>query len=824
MIFRLASRFLWREAKSGELSLIFFALVLAVTSATAIALFSSRLDLAMQQRSNDLLGADLIIESTTPIDTVWQNNAEKLGLETTTSIHFPTMVLVGDEMTMAAVKSVTEGYPLRGKISLTDAQTNTEVTQSQGPKQGEAWLEPRLLTLLNAQLNDRVEVGNNVLTISGVIAQETDRGGGFYALSPRLMMNQADLANSGLLGTGSRVTWRLLIAGEPAQVNQFLQFLDNNPLDANQSLKTLQNNNETVAARLSKAQRYLGLAAMLAVVLASVAVAISAKQYANRHFDVSALMRTFGLSRKAVWRIYAVQLLLLAIVATAVGLVLAVFLQEALLFLLADIVPKPLPAAPVLAWLLGASTGFVSLFGFGLPYIMPLSRVTPLRVLRKDIEPVPLSGWLITLIAMAALTVLLWLFTADLALTLSVMLGGGLLLLIILAVLMAGICFLKKLLTNRTIPLTWRFAWQHISRDSRQTAGQIVAFSLTLMVMILIATLRTDLLADWQTNLPQDAPNVFAINVQPYEIETFEQSLIEHNITPQKLYPTVPGRLITINNKVVKDMAIAEDSAINRDLILTADSALPADNKVVQGQWHSGASQYEVSVEEKLAERLEVTLGDELGFRIAGQEISVRISSIRQVDWGNMTPNFFMIFSDDVFASLPLSYMTSFYLSADNQIALTQLIREYSSVTFMDVQAILSQIQSLLEQVTLAIELILLFVLIAAFLVMFSSLIAGLQVRLQEGAVIRALGGSTTLLRKSQLAEFTLLALVSSLFALSGAEVVRLLLYERLLDMPWYALGWLWLLVPVLAVVLLSGVGLWLLRRTVKEAPLRHLH
>lgn len=823
MILRLASRFLWREAKSGELSLIFMALVLAVTSATAIALFSSRLDLAMQQRSNDLLGADLRIESTVPIDTYWQQNAEKLGLDTTTTIHFPTMVLVGDDMAMASVKAVTDGYPLRGKVSLQDPQSKQEVNQNQGPLIGEVWLEQRLLTLLNAKLGDSVEVGSNALTITGLIVQETDRGGGFYSLSPRLMMNQIDLADSGLLGTGSRVTWRLLIAGEPSKVTQFFKLQESRPLDANQKIQTLENSNEAVASRLNKAQRYLGLAAMLAVVLASVAVAISAKQYASRHFDISALMRTFGLSRKQVWRIYAVQLLLLAIAATLVGLGLAVLLQEALLWLLAEIVPKPLPSAPLFAWLLGASTGFVSLFGFGLPYIMPLSRVTPLRVLRKDIEPVPLSGWLLTVIALAALTLLLWLFTADLELTLSVMIGGGVILLLILSLLMVGIYALKRLLTNKTIPLTWRFAWQHISRDSRQSAGQIIAFSLTIMIMVLIATLRTDLLDDWQTNLPQDAPNVFAINIQDYQVEPFKQALSDHNIAEQKLFATIPGRLLSINDQAVKDMSIAEDSAINRDLILTADNALPADNGIVKGRWHTANSRNEVSVEEKLAERLEVSLGDTLGFRIGGQDIEVRITSIRQVDWGNMTPNFFMVFSADVFESLPVSYMTSFYLAADNQLALTQLIREYSSVTFMDVQAILTQIQSLLEQVTLAIELILLFVLIAAFLVMFSSLIAGMQDRLKEGAILRALGGSTKLLRKSQLVEFMLLALISSLFALAGAEVVRLLLYERLLDMPWYALGWLWLLVPALAMSMLSVAGLWLLRRTVSEAPLKHL-
>lgn len=823
MILRLASRFLWREAKSGELGLIFMALVLAVTSATAIALFSSRLDLAMQQRSNDLLGADLRIESTVPIDSYWQQSAEKVGLETTTTIHFPTMVLAGDDMAMASVKAVTYGYPLRGKLSLEGPQSKQAVSQSQGPALGEVWLEQRLLTLLDAKVGDTVEVGNNALTIAALIVQETDRGGGFYSLSPRLMMNQADLKDSGLLGTGSRVTWRLLVAGEPGKISQFLKLQESKPLEANQKVQTLDNSNEAVATRLNKAQRYLGLAAMLAVVLASVAVAISAKQYASRHFDISALMRTFGLSRKQVWRIYAVQLWLLALAATVIGLGLAVLLQDALLWLLAEIVPKPLPPAPMFAWLLGACTGFVSLFGFGLPYIMPLSRVTPLRVLRKDIEPVPLSGWLLTIFALAALTMLLWLFTADLELTLSVMLGGGIILLLILSLLMVAIYALRKLLINKTLPLTWRFAWQHISRDSRQSAGQIIAFSLTIMVMVLIAALRTDLLEDWQANLPEDAPNVFAINIQDYQVEPFIEALNDHEIIPQKLFPTIPGRLLSINDQAVKDMSIAEDSAINRDLILTADTGLPSDNVILKGGWHTASSQHEISIEEKLAERLEVSLGDTLGFRIAGQDVEAQVTSIRQVDWGNMTPNFFMVFSADVFDNLPVSYMTSFYLAADNQMALTQLIREYSSVTFMDVQAILTQIQSLLEQVTLAIELILLFVLIAAFLVMFSSLIAGMQDRLKEGAILRALGGSSKLLRNSQLVEFTLLALVSSLFALAGAELVRLFLYKRLLDLPWYALGWMWLLVPMLAVLMLSIAGLLLLRRTVTEAPLSHL-
>ena len=816
----LALRLLLREARSGELTLILAALLIAVTSTTAIALFSARLDLAMQSRSNDLLGADLRLQSTSQIDPAWQEEAQRLGLSTSQTLTFPSVVLHGDDMSLAAIKAVDKGYPLRGILRIREQTGDDAATldATQGPLPGEAWVEPRLLALLNAQLGDEVELGTTRLRLSAVIVEESDRGGNFYNLSPRLMMNWADLESSGLTAAGSRLNWRLLLLGDEQALAQLRTFRD---LAPNQKFESLADSNQAMANALDKARRYLGLAAMLAVVLASVAVAISAQRYASRHFDISALMRTFGLARAQVWNIYALQLLQLGLVATLAGLALAAGLQAGLLAVLGELVPQPLPAAPWSAWLLGASSGVLTLLGFALPYLLPLARVTPLRVLRRDLQPVPLSGWLITSLALIALTLLLFLFTHDLPMTLGMMGGGSLLVVIMLLALNGLIQYLRRLLAQRDLPLMWRFAWQHLSRNSRQSAGQILAFALTMMVMLVIGALRNDLLADWQASLPDDAPNVFAINIQPYEVDDFRQSLQDAGLQSQKLYPMVPGRLLRINDVSVQELAVADDPAINRDLALTSDQQLPAANVIEEGSWQTLLDESgQVSLEQRLAGRLGVGLGDTLAFSAGGVEFSAVVSSIRSVDWGTMTPNFYMMFSADVLAQLPANYLTSFYVPPASQAQLTALIRQYPGITLLDMQVVLGQVQALLSQVSLAVELILLFVLVAALLVMLSSLVAALPERLREGAVLRTLGAGTALLRRGHLAEFALLGFISSLLALIGAEAICFGLYRGLLSLPYDGLGWVWLWLPPLAALLLALPGMWLMRRTVTVAPL----
>ncbi|MEC8443404.1 MAG: FtsX-like permease family protein [Pseudomonadota bacterium] len=822
---RLAARLLWREARSGELTLMAVALVLAVMVSTAIALFSQRLDLAMSASAQDLLGADLRVRSTTPLSDNWQVQASEVGLEQARTVEFPSVVVAGERMTLAAIKAVDDGYPLRGELRVrthdSNSDTNTETNsalQQHGPGLGEAWVEPRVLALLGVTVGDSLSLGGETLRLTGVIEKESDRGGNFYSLSPRVMVHWSQVQGSPLLGPGSRLTYRLLLSGPEAAREQFAEQI---VLEANQSLERLGDGNRAMATSLDRARRYLGLAAILAVVLASIAIAITARRFSERHYDTSALMRTFGLSRTQVLRIFLWQMVILALVSTLIGALAALALQAGLMQALSGLIPEGLPPAGWQAWAVGLSTGALSLFGFGVPHLLPLSAVSPLRVLRRELTPVPLHGWVLSLLALSALTVLLVLLTQDVLLSVGLMLGGALVLLLLMAGLQGALRFTGRYLSGRALPLSVRFAWQHLSGHRTATAGQVLAFALTLMVMLIIGLLRNDLLADWQRSLPQDAPNVFAINIQAYETEAFQQALSDRGLTPKPLYPVLPMRLIAVNQVAVSELPIADDRSINRDLISSVAERLPQGNTVTAGDWQAtveGPAQ--VSVEEEVAERLGFALGDVLTFRAAGQTVDVTIGSLRSLDWTTMTPNFFMMLSADVMNTLPLNYMTSFHLPADKEADFVSLIQEYPGVTLIDTRALLSQVQSLIERLTLAVELILLCVLAGAILVMLAVLLTTTRARLEEGAVLRTLGASRQQLIRAQRTEFVILGGVSALLALLGGEAVAAGLYLGLLDLPYRSLGWAWLILPPLTVLALWLPGQWMLRPVTRVAPL----
>lgn len=818
---KLASRLLWREARSGELTLILLALLIAVTSATGIALFSARLELALSQNASNWLGGDLRIESSAAFTPEELTGVKASGAQLAQTLTFPSVVLHEDQMTLAAIKAVDDGYPLASRLSVLDVKTQQPLMRSQGPEPGTAWAEPRLMALLGVELGDQVQLGSKSYRLTQQILEESDRGGGFYTLSPRLMVHWEDIQGSPLLGPGSRLKYRLLIAGEAEAVERIATDWQ---VTSKQRIQTPESGNQTLESSLSRARQYLALGSLLAVVLAGVAIAISARRYTERHFDISALMRTFGLARRQVLALYLFQLLILALLGALSGALLALVLEQSVIGLLADFLPDELPPAPVAAWALGTSTGLVCLLGFGLPYLLPLSSVTPLRVLRRDLSPVPLAGWVISAAAIAVLALLLWLFTQDWQLTLWVMGAGSVLILVLLGLLALMISQLRKALANRSLPIQWRFAWQHLSRDSRRTAGQILAISLTLQVMLVVAMLRNDLLEDWQASLPPDSPNVFALNIQSHEQQGFAASLDQRGFLSASFYPVVPGRLLSINGQSIKALGLDSIGAIDRDLALTSDPRLPESNRLVAGDWSLiNDAEGQLSLEVELAERLGVGLGDTLGFRAAGQEFEATVSSLREVDWASMSPNFFMMFSEDVMQALPNSYITSFHVPEGKQTELTRLIRDYPSVNVLDMHLLLEQLQTVLLQITLAVELILAVVLVSAVLVVASALFATLDERVREGALIRTLGASRRLVSRSQFNEFALLGLMAAVLALLAAEAIGFGLYEFVLNIPYQTLGYAWLWLPLVSSLFFACLGRLLLARTTSTPPIRIL-
>ncbi|MGK0248012.1 MAG: putative ABC transport system permease protein [Oleispira sp.] len=819
-LYLLSLRLLIAEIRAGKMTVIMLALILAVSSATIISVFSQRLDSAMLNKSSELLGADLRLLSREEISPDWYQQAQDLGLKTTTTLEFPSVVLLGEEMALAAVKAVDKGYPLKGLLG---SQQNPALQQ--GPAIGQVWLEPRLLALLNAELGDVIEVGAITLKVTAVLINESDRAGNFYSLSPRVMMNLQDVAAAKLVQPGSRVSWRMLVAGEDLALDTLKQNLD--PLLAShQSFESLTDNNQALAASLAKARSYLSLAAMLAIILAGIAIAMAAQDYARHHYDSSALLRTLGASRRYVTRLYLYQLMFLALFTSAIGLMLGYVGQEVLTQLLATAFNKggadaSLPSAGYSAWFIASLTAPVTLIGFALPPLLRLGRVSPLRVLRRELEPMAWNSWAIYGLGLAMMALLNYWFSQNLAMTVIIIVGGFVILLALLFALRLLLFAADKVIPKAKLSMSLRFAWQQINRDRNRTSIQILAFSLTLMVMLIIAIVRNDLLQDWQKNLPQDSANFFAMNIQGDQIDRYQQDLESAGFTVSSAFPMVPGRLTVINDIAVKDNAeYSQDRALQRDLVLSGGQELPIGNVITEGRWFTQDSIAEVSIAEGLAKRLKLKLGDHLIFDVGGQEVNASIASVRKIDWGSMKPNFYILFSVDLLEQLPLNYLTSFYVPVENSKQLTRIIRTYPGITLLDMSQVLIQVQNLLGQVTLAVEYLLILVLLAGVLVLLAALHSSLDDRLQQGAVLRTLGAKRQQLQLMQWFEFILLGALAGIIAVAGAEIICWVLYQRLfeLEYPWHLNYWFWL--PAVSAILIAALANRNLKSVINQPPL----
>lgn len=820
-LFSLAARQLLRDARAGELRVLFFALLVAVAASSAIGYFSARLNDAMLLRASEFLAADLRLSGSSPASQEQIDAGLKLGLDHAQAVEFSSVVAAADGIQLASVKAANSRYPLRGELrSAAEPYAPEEV--GSGPRPGEAWAEARLMVALNLKIGDELEIGAKTLRLSRVLTYDPDTAGDFYSLTPRVLMHLDDLAATEVVQPGSRVRFRELWRGDADTLAAYRQAVEAG-LEPNQRLDDARDGNRQVGGALGRAERYLNLASLAAVLLAGVAVALSSARFAARRFDASALLRCLGLSRREALALFGLQLALLGLVACLIGALLGWAGQHVLFYLLRGLIPDDLPPADLWPALAGMATGLVALAGFALPPLAALGRVPPLRVLRRDMLPVPASSWLVYGAALIALGLIMWRLSLDLRLTLA-LLGGGLLAALLLgSLLLLGLQSLRRLLQRAALP--WRLGLGQLLRHPLAAAGQSLAFGLILLAMALIALLRGELLDTWQGQLPEDAPNHFALNVLPAERDAFAARLAELSPHPAPLYPVVPGRLIMINGEPVRQLVTKEsrgERAIQRDLSLTWAEDLPSDNLITAGNWWGAAHASElpgVSVESELAESLQLKLGDQLRFNVGGIERDAQVTSLRQVDWDSFQPNFYMIFEPQTLQDLPATYLTSFYLPPGQDAELVALSRAFPSVTLLQVDALLAQLRSILAQVTLAIEYVLLFVLAAGITVLLAGLQATLDERIRQGALLRALGAERKLLISARRAEFGLLGAAAGLLAALGCELVSFLLYRYAFDMSWQPHPWL-LLLPLIGALLIGLAGVLGTRRALNASPL----
>ena len=844
-----AWRLFWRELKRGELWVIAFALCLAVFTVVSLSGITESVRSALAQRSANFIAADKILRSSLPFNEAIFEKAASLEVKSARQVQFSTMVFAGTEMQLVSVKAVSASYPLRGTLLLRENET-ADAAVVPVFKQGEVFLEPRLLQLLQIKTGDLIEVGVSQLKVAGVIAEEPDAPLSVFGNAPRLLMHVDDVAATEVVQPGSRISYRYQFAGSDALLAKLETEVK--PLLTLHDRWQKLDRESAVGSALDRAEKFLLLAGLLGIVLAACAAAVAASQYSQRHAMSVAVIKALGVTTATARKIYASHLTLVTLLSVSIGLALGQFASSSAQWAIvkwlgdyqAEFSSRPL-------WL-GLLTAVICAGLFSARPIWRLAAVPALNVLRQRQQEWRFDIWHLATGAIAV-WLLMWLFSGDLWLS-----AWLFLLCVAFAALLLGMAAVivkvaKPMAAGQSSAL--RLALANLRRRLWPNSFQLITFSLALFLTLLLYFLRAELIGQWQQQVPQGAANQFLVNITEAEKPKITQLLEQNQLTVGNYYPMISGRVLSVNNEVLSDpdaennnnenrdtaerkkgeqqadqtAASAANSeapteerrrGIGRELNLTWLAQMPDNNEVVKGQWFVDGGKAEVSVEVEMAERLDLAIGDTIGFSVGGQQFSAKVSSFRKVDWNSLQPNFFMILSPDLMATFPATYLTAFYLPPAQQPLLNQLARQFPTISVLSVDNILKQINDIIAQVSLALTVILALVFAAAVLVLVAQVQATLEQRQQELAILRTLGAKTVFLRRAVLAEFAALGLMAGVFATVLAEILLAILQVRLFELP-FSLHWnLWWIGPGLGMLLITGLGFLLLRKLlILDAP-----
>ena len=796
------ARWFWREWRSPSLLIVWLALSLAVACVLALGNISDRMEKGLSQQSREFMAGDRALRSSRVVPPEWIAEARKLGLKVDEQITFATMTFARDTPQLANVKAVGDLYPMYGEL-----QTDPPGLK---PVAGTALLAPRLMALLNLKPGDSIDVGDTTLRIAGEVVQEPDAGFNPFQMAPRLLMNVADVAKTGATGPGSRVSWRYKFGGTPSQLAAYEKWLLPQ-LKPEHRWYGLEQDEGALGKSLERSQQFLLLSALLTLLLAVAAVAVAMSHYCRSRYDLVAILKTLGAGGRQLRKLIIGQWLLLMLLSIATGGVLGLAFEQVLIILLKPVLPVALPAASLWPWLwsAGAMTTISLLVGLR-PYRLLLA-TQPLRVLRRDVVanvwPLKIYLPIITIVVVAMLA---WLMGGSTLLW--AVLAGALVLALLCGVLGWMLLNVLKRLTINALPL--RLAVNRLLRQPWSTLSQLAAFSLSFMLLALLLVLRGDLLDRWQQQLPPESPNYFLINIAPEQVEPVKQFLAEHQVRPSTFYPIVRARLTQINGQPTEGN---KDEALNRELNLTWLSQKPDHNPITAGHWPPVAG--EVSMEQELAKRLDISLGDSVTFTGDTQDFTAKVTSLRKVDWESLRPNFYFIFPTGALDGQPQSWLTSFRWDNGSSL-LTELNRAFPTVSLLDIGAILKQVGQVLEQVSRALEVMVVLVTLCGVLLLMAQIQVGMRQRHQELVVYRTLGAGKRLLRTTLWCEFALLGLVAGVVAAIGAETALAVLQTRVFDFPWEPDWRLWVVLPFSGALLLSLCGGWLGVRLLKGRAL----
>lgn len=787
---RLGFKLLRREGFNGELRWFVLALALSVACVLSVALVADRLDAGLKASGRDFIGADRVLRSATPAPAAWLEQAAKTGLAVQTTVSFNSMLFHGDALQLASIRAVPENFPFYGKL---------ELSPQREPAPGEIWLSARVMQLLAAKPGDELEVGNTVLKVAGVLGQEPDQGFSPFLLAPRALIHSADVEATGALLPGSRQQWRYLFKGSREQVADYERWLKPK-LKAGQKLIKPDDQGSQVGRSLANAERFFRLASLAGVLLGALAMGIAVRHFAERQTNMVALLKTLGASRRSLWQLMGTLLLSLTLVGALLGLVAGSAMQWLTLHLLGNLLPADLPPPSWRPFALGLAVAFfITLLLAFVPFLR-LLKVPPLRVLRRELEA-GIPPWLALPVALLGLFGLVWGFTADATLALGLIGGMGLLM-----GLLALIASLLLRLGRRVQgPHALRLAISHLSRERGSGLFQLAGFALALMLFGLLWAARVDLLGEFSARLPADAPNRFLVNVADGEREGILADLHQAGAVTSDFYPMVRGRLVSIASEAVRDTDEDGREGVNRELNFTTTATLPPDNTLSAGRWLDGPGQ--VSVDKDLAKRLDIALGDTLGFTIEGRSFKAQVTSLRAIKWDNMRPNFYMIFSPDVLAPFSQTWLGSYRLPEQGRVAEVELIRRYPTVSLIDVDDLIVRLTAVSDQVSRALGLMLGLVTVAALLVLLTQTQASMAHRRRELLLMRTLGAGSELLRKMLRWELVASGLLAGLCAAMVVELCSLGLQWWWFEGQWQFHWAIWAGLPLLGAVLVTLAG-----------------
>lgn len=827
--FGFALQMLRRDFYAGELRLLVAALIVSVAAMTAVGFFTDRVRQALAREANQLLGADLLLISDHPWSDATRATIASSGLQTAETQTFPSMVMAGRQeggmrTQLAEVKAVSSAYPLRGRLRIAPSVHEADAPADGTPARGTAWIDERLASALSVGVGDSVDVGERQLTVAAILTFEPDRGVNFFSVAPRLLISLDDLDATGLVQQGSRVGYRLLVAGEEKRV-KVLRSIVGAGLGRGERIEDAENARPEIRTALERAQKFLGIAAMLSVVLAAVAIALASRRYVQRHLDPCAIMRCLGATQSFLLGIYVTQFALLACVSTAFGCLIGYAAHFVLHAGLAHLLASTLPLPGAMPALQGVLVGFVLLFGFSLPPVWQLKRVSTLRVLRREFIAggLPpgrlLLGYGAGFLGLAGLIV--WM-AGDRALGGIIVLGFVGAMLVFALVARLCVFLLSRLRGGSVGRVGWRFGLASLERHALASVVQIVALALGLMALFLLTAIRGDLLAAWQRAVPVDAPNRFVINIQPEQLAGVRESFVRHRLAPV-FSPMIRGRLTSINGVAVGPEKYEDERAkrlVDREFNLSYQADLPAGNRVTAGRWFDrrDSGRGVASVEEGLAKTLGLKLGDRLEFTIAGERVDVEVVGLRKLNWDSMRVNFFVLTPPKVLDDFPTSWITSFYLAPERSDVVNALVSAFPNLTVIDVAAIVRQLQAIIDQVAQAVQFVFLFALAAGVIVLYAALASAAQERRYELAVMRALGARRVQLRTAMSAEFAAIGGLAGLVGALGAIIVGQVLALRAFQLEVPVAYWLLPVGVVAGALLVTGVG-WLAVTRLTSAP-----